>query len=51
MARNSFRSMEAIWKFKAKLPHSRPGMSAYAAKKSHFSASWATRYMQPVTRL
>lgn len=36
MARNSFRSMEMIWKFKAGGQHNRLGMSAYAAKKADF---------------
>lgn len=36
MARNSFRSLADIWRFKAESSQNRPGMSSYAAKESQF---------------
>lgn len=36
MARNSFRSLETIWRFKSESRSNRPGMAEYAAKKAHF---------------
>jgi hypothetical protein len=36
MARNTFRSLEIIWRFKSEATSNLPGMSEYAAKKSQF---------------